>query len=302
MIAISLGILEHYKLIESAQITEINVKILCPFHEEDSPSCQIELEKECFYCFGCEAKGTLLDFVARLEGMNSLQASIVLSKIARGVKKDSPAYTKISLVREPADDETALEQSRVYFFSLCKPDWDLIANNYMLSRGFTKETLKYFDVRWNPSSDFPVIVPIKEGKQFQGYMSRCLDNRADKYRMSKGMHKNQVLSGTVEAGHPVILVEGKFDQMMCWQNGYDNVVSPLNWSISETQMDKLAGASAIICATDNDRAGYDGYVRIKKMAKVPVVRFPFPSWIHDPAEMSKHEFDAAIWVAERGLN
>src|SRR5438874_312028 len=41
--------------------------VLCPFHKERKPSCKIELERRVFHCFGCEAKGNLLEFVARME-------------------------------------------------------------------------------------------------------------------------------------------------------------------------------------------------------------------------------------------
>jgi DNA primase len=41
---------------------------LCPFHRERKPSCKIDLERKIFHCFGCEAKGNVLEFVARMEG------------------------------------------------------------------------------------------------------------------------------------------------------------------------------------------------------------------------------------------
>ena len=42
--------------------------LLCPFHRERKPSCKIDLERNIWHCFGCEAKGNVLEFVARLEG------------------------------------------------------------------------------------------------------------------------------------------------------------------------------------------------------------------------------------------
>src|SRR5437763_8979202 len=42
--------------------------VLCPFHRERKPSCRIEIERRVFHCFGCEAKGNILEFVARMEG------------------------------------------------------------------------------------------------------------------------------------------------------------------------------------------------------------------------------------------
>jgi DNA primase len=42
--------------------------VLRPFHRERRPSCKIELERKIFHCFGCEKKGNILEFVARMEG------------------------------------------------------------------------------------------------------------------------------------------------------------------------------------------------------------------------------------------
>jgi len=42
--------------------------LLCPFHREKKPSCKIDLDRNIWHCFGCEAKGNILEFVARLEG------------------------------------------------------------------------------------------------------------------------------------------------------------------------------------------------------------------------------------------
>ena len=42
--------------------------MLCPFHRERRASCKIDLERKIFHCFGCRAKGNILEFVAHLEG------------------------------------------------------------------------------------------------------------------------------------------------------------------------------------------------------------------------------------------
>jgi DNA primase len=52
--------------------------ILCPFHRERRPSCKIDLERKIFHCFGCEARGNLLEFVARIEGdADNLRAAAI---------------------------------------------------------------------------------------------------------------------------------------------------------------------------------------------------------------------------------
>ena len=43
------------------------LKGLCPFHKEKSPSFSVTVEKQLFKCFGCDAGGDVFEFVARME-------------------------------------------------------------------------------------------------------------------------------------------------------------------------------------------------------------------------------------------
>lgn len=45
----------------------------CPFHEDRHPS--LKLNEDYFYCFGCGAKGDVIDFVAQLFGLSSFEAA-----------------------------------------------------------------------------------------------------------------------------------------------------------------------------------------------------------------------------------
>lgn len=36
--------------------------IICPFHDEDTPSCMIYVNDDKFHCFGCQASGDVIDF------------------------------------------------------------------------------------------------------------------------------------------------------------------------------------------------------------------------------------------------
>lgn len=45
----------------------------CPFHEDRHPS--LKLNEDYFYCFGCGAKGDVIDFTARLYGLSGYDAA-----------------------------------------------------------------------------------------------------------------------------------------------------------------------------------------------------------------------------------
>ncbi len=59
---------EHYGMTVSR-----NGMACCPFHNDRHPS--LKLNDDYFYCFGCCATGDVIDFVARLYGLTSLQAA-----------------------------------------------------------------------------------------------------------------------------------------------------------------------------------------------------------------------------------
>ncbi len=56
-------VLEHYGIsLKPAKGDELVG--LCPFHEDTKPSFRVNTKKRAFHCFGCDAKGNALDFIA----------------------------------------------------------------------------------------------------------------------------------------------------------------------------------------------------------------------------------------------
>ena len=47
--------------------------VCCPFHDDRHPS--LKLNEDYFYCFGCGAKGDVIDFVARLLDLSAYEAA-----------------------------------------------------------------------------------------------------------------------------------------------------------------------------------------------------------------------------------
>jgi len=59
----------------------------CPFHNDQTPSFYVYASTNRFYCFGCNATGDAVDFVARMEGISTTEAAMNLAKRA-GLKDD----------------------------------------------------------------------------------------------------------------------------------------------------------------------------------------------------------------------
>ena len=47
---------------------------LCPFHNETAPSFSVDEQKQLFYCFGCKAGGTVIQFIMEIERLSFNEA------------------------------------------------------------------------------------------------------------------------------------------------------------------------------------------------------------------------------------
>ena len=59
-----------------------NLKGLCPFHSEKTPSFTVYPGTQSFYCFGCGAGGDVINFVMRTENLDYVSAIETLAKRA----------------------------------------------------------------------------------------------------------------------------------------------------------------------------------------------------------------------------
>ncbi|HZE51019.1 MAG TPA: CHC2 zinc finger domain-containing protein, partial [Jatrophihabitantaceae bacterium] len=52
-----------------------NLKGICPFHDEKSPSFSVSPAKGLFHCFGCGVGGDVIRFVERIENLGFTEAA-----------------------------------------------------------------------------------------------------------------------------------------------------------------------------------------------------------------------------------
>ena len=89
---------EHFGLSVSR-----NGMVCCPFHDDRHPS--MKLNEDYFYCFGCGAKGDVIEFTSKLFGITAMEAVQKL-RADFGVQEDKPSIlTKLNLYRTQADNE-----------------------------------------------------------------------------------------------------------------------------------------------------------------------------------------------------
>ncbi len=59
-----------------------NFKARCPFHQEKTPSFNINGEKQMFYCFGCKKGGDIFSFIQEIERVDFKESLKMLAERA----------------------------------------------------------------------------------------------------------------------------------------------------------------------------------------------------------------------------
>ena len=89
---------EHFGLSASR-----NGMVCCPFHDDRHPS--MKLNEDYFYCFGCGAKGDVIEFTSKLFGITALEAAQKLS-VDFGIQTGKPSVlAKLNRYRTQAENE-----------------------------------------------------------------------------------------------------------------------------------------------------------------------------------------------------
>ncbi len=137
---------------------------LCPFHDERSPSFNVNAEEKLYICFGCEAKGDSIRFVEETEGLDFREAVDVLAErfnVELQLEDEDPRAEERRRRRErllKLLDRTA----RFYAAYLWEAQEAGKAREYLAGRGLSEQTLRDFRVGYAPSAWDKVTVKARE--------------------------------------------------------------------------------------------------------------------------------------------
>ncbi|MCF3106065.1 DNA primase [Streptomyces roseoverticillatus] len=129
-----------------------NLKGLCPFHDEKSPSFQVSPAKGLFYCFGCQEGGDTVDFVMKIDHLSfaetierlAAQAGITLRYEEGGYTPGRQQGERIRLV------EAHKHAAKFYAEQLGSPEAE-IGRQFLASRGFGQDAAEHFGVGYSPA-------------------------------------------------------------------------------------------------------------------------------------------------------
>ncbi|WP_071395800.1 DNA primase [Bacillus tuaregi] len=133
---------------------------LCPFHNENSPSFSVSVEKQVYHCFGCGAGGNVFSFLMQIEGLSFQEAAIKLAQNANidlgmSISTLSKPNTLSDEARQMIEAHNLLR--KFYHHLLVNTKEGQHALEYLLERGFTSDSIDKFQIGYSLDSwDFDV--------------------------------------------------------------------------------------------------------------------------------------------------
>ncbi|HEY6084911.1 MAG TPA: DNA primase [Nitrospira sp.] len=153
---------QHVSLVRAGQ----NLKGLCPFHQEKSPSFTVSPSRQIFHCFGCGAGGNVFTFLTRITGASFPETVRDLGRkvgieIQEGTGPSGPQAAQA--VRLEQLNQAA---ARWFYENLREDRIGTGAREYLDNRGIQQATIEQFRIGVAPAEwDGLLTALIKQGFQ-----------------------------------------------------------------------------------------------------------------------------------------
>jgi len=228
-----------------------NLKALCPYHKEDTPSFIYNKKKFIFHCFGCQRNIDIIDALMKQNDCNFLTSCKKLFDYAE---------IKYSF------GEEGVQTKSKYRYPHDENDSDIeVIYKYWGKRGISRETLDHLRVgsdgkgntvlRFYDTNNVLTMVkyrPARTINKANGDIKNWCQKDSDSTPLLFNMNR-------VNPQQPLLIVEGEPDCMSAIEAGFINTVAvPLgagNFHWIEECWNFLEQFDSIIIASDNDEAG-----------------------------------------------
>lgn len=251
-------------------------KALCPFHDDHSPSMKVNITKNIFHCFACEAGGNVLEFVVKMDGSDLRSAARKIADLSgiapdtkstrqdqnkpngHGLNKkgDSPvlrAEQKLNTKKEdrPAkkQNDEAIAENPPLTFELKNLEME---HPFFEERGLTTEMVDIFGlgIATRGIMKGRLVFPIHNASgDLIAYCGRYVEKKRPKkepkYKHPAKFRKelewfnwHRAIKRLSNSNHPIILVESFLSAIKMHVWGYP-VISPMGKSLSIGQIDRL---------------------------------------------------------------
>ena len=131
-----------------------NYVACCPFHNEKTPSFNVNPARGIYKCFGCGKAGSAVGFVMEYEHMTYPEALRYLAgKYHIEIREEEETAEQIA-ARQRSESLLAVSDFAFKFFKqqLQEPEGKAIGLQYFRSRGLLPETIEKYGLGWAPKS------------------------------------------------------------------------------------------------------------------------------------------------------
>ena len=207
-----------------------NLKGLCPFHSEKTPSFTVYPADNSFYCFGCGAGGDPITFIRKRENLDYPDAVEFLAQRAGiTIVRDERTPT----VGVPKFDRKRMFQMNVdaaKYFNRClfsdNPDAKAALAYFTEVRGLSTATIKHFGLGFAPNSfDSFSKYMLAKGYTFEELEAGFLCGKSEKGRYYDAF-RNRIMFPIIDVSGNVIAFGGRVmdDSKPKYKNSSDTPV------------------------------------------------------------------------------
>lgn len=249
-----------------------SIAIPCPWHSETKASLFVHIGHKIipgsFHCFGCNEKGNwnklarvfnlpLFDF--RPDDTN--QCVVVANEIY-----NPNDYFPLDIVLKEMKEQLAANSADPKVLKGVEELPDDFSWRGYHKKFYEKLGGKFY---WNNENNY-LYFPLYMNKTYMGYTLCNLEGRDPKYLNITEARKVFLLYDYIPCDVPIVLVEGHFDALRLYAEGFYPLAlfGVQNWS--EIKMNYVIAKTPpkIIIAMDGDQAGYDAAVKIFKDLRI----------------------------------
>ena len=138
---------QHVSLTRAGQ----NLKGLCPFHQEKSPSFTVSPSRQIFHCFGCGAGGNVFTFLTRITGASFPETVRELGRKV-GIEVQDTASQPGPLAAQTARIEKLNQAAAAWFQQNLREERSgAEAREYLAGRGIAQATIDRFGIGLAPA-------------------------------------------------------------------------------------------------------------------------------------------------------
>jgi DNA primase len=142
----------------------------CPFHQEKSPSFSVSPTKQMYYCFGCQAGGSAINFLMELGKQSFTEVVLDLARRYQVPVQTLEPEQRQELQRKLSQREQLYEilaiTANFYQHALNQPQGEKALSYLKIDRAFSDETIQNFQLGYAPSGWETLANYLIEQKHF----------------------------------------------------------------------------------------------------------------------------------------